>query len=194
MGVNGLFILAYLWVSPRGLVPGLGGAFLVWFLSNTLVVLSGMESLLFSLAGWIVLTGIAYWTAEHLLVIRSHGGVRVAYTLWQMASRGLFSGAVIALAVWVSHMAGPVVGGILTTSPVIFPSTLIITYFSGGAEFSRAVAKTLMLSGMLNVGTYALVARWAFPRFNVWSATGICLLVSIVSASVSYFLIRRRMR
>jgi hypothetical protein len=116
--------------------------------------------------------------------------VRVAYTWVQILLRGLISGFIISLAVLVSRLAGPVIGGIFSTFPVIFMSTLAITYFTGGVEFSRAVAKTLMLSGMINVGFYAICAHFLIPELGVWLGTLACLILSIISAAASYRIIR----
>ena len=75
----------------------------------------------------------------------------------------------------------------------MFLSTLVVTYWTGGAEFSRAVAKTLMVSGLVNIPVYALVVRVAFPCVGLANGTVIALLVSIVSGYFTYLLIQSRL-
>lgn len=191
MGVNGLFIMIYLAVVRRGLIKALGTALFFWFIVNSGIVLLGLDSFWLSVVCWITLLGASYYITEYLMVISSRGGIRVPYTLKQMLGRGMVSGFIIALAVLVSRLAGPVIGGIFSTFPVIFMSTLYITYRTGGPEFSRAVAKTLMLSGMINVGTYAIVAHFAYSQTGLFWGTIISMVVSGFSATITYRFIRQ---
>ena len=191
MGVNGIFIMLYLATVHRGLIKALVTALFFWFIANGSIVLGGIEGLWVSMAGWLVLLGISYYITEHVMVIASKGGIRVPYTLQQMLLRGMVSGFIISMAVLVSRLAGPIIGGIFSTFPVIFMSTLYITYRTGGPEFSRAVAKTLMLSGMINVGVYAIVAHFAYQSAGLLVGTLISMGVSIFSASFTYRVIRR---
>jgi len=191
MGVNGFFIMIYLATVRRGVYIALSIALFFWFIVNGTIVLSGIEALWISILGWLVVLGISFYITEYVMVITSKGGIRVPYTLQQMLARGMVSGFIISLAVLVSRLAGPVVGGIFTTFPVIFMSTLYITYRTGGAEFSRAVAKTLMLSGMVNVGVYAIVAHYAYLHTDLLWGTLISMVISSFSASITYRVIRR---
>lgn len=191
MGVNGIFILIYLSRVGRGLVKALLTALFFWFIVNGLIVWVGFDGLWLSIAGWLIMLGASYYITEHVMEIASKGGIRVPYTLQQMLIRGMVSGFIISMAVLVSRLAGPIIGGIFSTFPVIFMSTLYITYRTGGPEFSRAVAKTLMLSGMINVGVYAITAHFAYQNTGLLVGTLISIGISGVSASFTYRLIRR---
>ena len=192
MGVNGGFIMIYLVLVRRGLIKALGVGLFFWFIVNGLIVWANLDNLWFSIIGWLTMLGVSYYITEYVMTITSKGGFRVPYTLPQMLARGVVSGFIISMAVLVSRLAGPVMGGIFSTFPVIFMSTLFITHRTGGAEFSRAVAKTLMLSGMINVGVYAITAHFAYQYFDLLSGTLLTILVSAVSASGTYRIIRRR--
>lgn len=192
MGVNGIFIMIYLTRVRKGLISALATALFFWFIANGFIVWVGFESLLFSTLGWLVLLGFSYYITEHVMQIASRGGIRVPYTLKQIMARGVVSGFIISLAVFVSRVAGPVIGGIFSTFPVIFMSTLFITYRTGGSEFSRAVAKTLMLSGMINVGVYAITAHFSYQHFDLFWGTLFTILVSVMAAFGSYHIIRHR--
>jgi len=70
------------------------------------------------------------------------------------------------------------VGGIFATFPAMFISTLIITYQTGGAAVSRAVAKALMLSGMINVALYAIAVRYLYVSLGLAAGTILALAFS----------------
>ncbi|MCF7826240.1 MAG: DUF3147 family protein [Candidatus Marinimicrobia bacterium] len=191
MGVNGLFILIYLARVHKGLVQALLTALAVWFVVIAGIVMSGVESAFVSFLVWAISLGVAYYITEHVMHIAHKGGVRVPYTTRQIVTRGVVSGFIISLAVLISRLTGPVIGGIASNFPVIFMSTLFITYRTGGAEFSRAVAKTLMISGMINVGVYSFTAHFAYHFLDLASGTLLAVIVSGLSAMVAYRIIRK---
>lgn len=191
MGVNGLFILIYLALVHHGLVKSLLTALFIWFVIIAFVIVLGVESALVSFLVWSLSLGTAYYITEHVMHIAHKGGIRVPYTMRQILTRGIVSGLIISMAVLISRLTGPVIGGIFSNFPVIFMSTLFITHRTGGAEFSRAVAKTLMISGMVNVGVYSFTAHFAYQYITLFPGTLIAIAVSIISASITYRIIRR---
>ena len=191
MGVNGFFILVYLARVHAGLVQALLTALFLWFIIIGLIVWLGVESALVSFLVWSISLAAAYYITEHVMHIAHKGGVRVPYTMQQILTRGIVSGFIISMAVLISRLTGPVIGGIFSNFPVIFMSTLFITYRTGGAEFSRAVAKTLMISGMINVGVYSFTAHFAYQHFGLVTGTLIAISASILSAFGTYRIIRK---
>lgn len=193
MGVDGLFIVAYLLMVRAGLLTGLWSGLAVWLVLASLLAASGIQSLWVSIVGWLVLGSACILWVEKGMRIASRGRQAVAYTPWQIGGRALFGGTVIALAVLAGKLGGPLLGGIFATFPAMFISTLAITYRTGGAEFSRAVAKTLMVSGLINVPIYALVVRVTYPWAGLVYGTGIALLVTAGSAYLTYLFIQSRL-
>ena len=190
MGVNGLFILIYLATVHRGLVRSIILALAFWAAIIYLVIILGLQGFWVAFPIWISSLVFCVFITEKVMHIEHKGGIRVPYTTQQIVARGLVSGLIISMAVLITKLAGPVVGGIFSNFPVIFSSTLYITYRTGGAEFSRAVAKTLMLSGMINVGVYSFTAHFAYQHTTLFWGTVIAIVVSILSASATYRLIR----
>lgn len=190
MGINGVFILIYLKQVHKGLVRALATGLLFWFVANGVIVIMEFDDFLSSILGWLILLGSSYYITEHYMVIPSKGGIRVPYTIPQILTRGLISGFIISLAVLVSRLSGPIIGGILSTFPVIFMSTLFITHRTGGPEFSRAVAKILMLSSMINVGLYAITSHYAYQYFTLAQGTFLTITVSAFAAFGTLKLIR----
>jgi len=192
MGINGVFIVTYLATVRFGLFPGLGSALAVWALLTSLVIIVGFNHFPASLMIWGGLLVFSFLMSEKGMTIHSKGGIRVPYTPAQIATRGIISGLIISFAVLIGRLSGPLIGGIFSTFPVIFMSTLFITHRTGGREFSRAVAKTLMLSGMINVVVYAVVSRYAFQVTGLVAGSLIAMIVSMLFAGLTYQVIRRQ--
>ena len=190
MGINGFFIIIYLATVHRGLIKAISTALAFWFVVIWLVVQLGLKTFPASITIWLSALILCVFITEKVMNITHKGGVRVPYTMQQIVVRGLVSGLIIATAVLITRLSGPVVGGIFSNFPVIFTSTLFITYRTGGVEFSKAVAKTLMLSAMINVGVYAFAAHFAYQHTNLLWGTLISIAVSILSAAITYRLIR----
>jgi hypothetical protein len=191
-GLNGLFIIAYLLFVKRGLIPGLLVALLVWFSLATILLTTGLQHLGISLAGWSFLVVSCYLLAERCMKIASWGRLKVGYSSSQITFRALFGGVVIAFAVFMGKLGGPIYGGIFATFPAMFLSTLVITYRTGGTEFSRAVAKALMVSGLINVTLYAIVVRYSYPWVGLAYGTAIALVFSCGTGYLTYLFMKAR--
>ena len=191
MGVNGLFILVYLATVHKGLVRAIVSALTFWAVIIGFIIVLDLEAFWISFSVWISALTFCVYITERVMNIEHKGGVRVPYTMQQIIIRSLGSGMIISTAVLITRLAGPMVGGIFSNFPVIFMSTLFITHRSGGREFSRAVAKTLMLSAMINVGVYSFTAHFAYQHTSLLTGTLIAVVVSGLSASVTYRIIRR---
>lgn len=192
-GLNGFFIIAYILLARRGLAQGLVGALLVWFSLVSILVLTGIQNFLFFIIGWVFLVLSCYLVIEKWLKISSHEKIIVRNTSSQIIFRALFGGAVIAFAVFMGKAGGPTYGGIFATFPAMFLSTLVITYRTGGAEFSRAVAKSLFVSGIINVALYAIAVRYLYIWLGLVSGTAVALVFSFVIGYLTYLFLRAKM-
>ena len=99
----------------------------------------------------------------------------------------------IAFAVFMGKIGGPVYGGIFATFPAMFLSTLVITYRAGGAEFSRAVAKSLFVSGIINVVLYAIAVRYLYVWFGLAYGTAGALVFCGVTGYLTYLFMKARL-
>ena len=191
MGINGIFTLVYLVSVKRGLLIALVRAFLVWMILVGPLALSGLDNFPAAVIGWMVLMVFYYLAVEKGAHIPAHGKVIVHYTTIQIVSRGLFAGTLIAFAVFMSKLAGPVLGGIFSVFPVIFTSTMVIAYRSGGYKFSRAVVKTLVVSAMVNVSVYAIAVRYTYGWLGLGWGTLAAIAVSAITAWLTFHVIRK---
>jgi len=193
-GLNGIFILIYMLAAQFSLAAGLLGALSAWFLLAILVIMARIDSFALSVGAWLVLVLGCYLVAEYWMRIPSMGSLRVRYVPWQIALRALFGGTVIALAVLISKVGGPLYGGVFTTFPAMFVSALAITYRSGGVDFSRAVAKSIMISGMINVVLYAIMVRYLYAWLGLAAGTALGIVFSTLTGYLTYLFLKERVK
>ena len=189
-GINGIFIIVYLVLVRRGLAAGLGGALGVWGMLAGSVAAINVHHLWVSLLGWALCSASCAWVVRRIMKIPSREALRVRCTPSQIGGRALFGGTVIAVAVWMGKLLGPAYGGIFAAFPAAFFSTLAITYRTGGADFSRAVGKAMLLSGMVNVALYAIAVRYLYPCCGLLYGTLLSLVVACVAGYVTYLCMR----
>ena len=190
-GINGIFILVYLLAVRRGLLAGLGSALAVWAVVAGSAASLGIQRLWISLFGWGACALGCYLIAGKGMAIPARGQARVRGTPLEVALRALFGGAVIVCAVVMSKLLGPAYGGIFAAFPAAFFSTLAITHRIGGAEFSRAVGKAMMLTAMFNVPLYVVVVRYLYLWCDLATGTALALMIASVTGYVTYLVMRR---
>jgi hypothetical protein len=178
MGLNGIFVVVFLSLSKRGLLPGLVGALLTWFCLASILIALNIRYLWITIPTWLLLAAGCFLVVEKRMKIISQGRKAVRHSAGQIAGRAAVSGTVVAFAVFMSKVAGPLAGGIFATFPAVIISNLIISYRSGGVDFARAVGKSLMVGGMITVPIYALVVWFFYPRVGLGFGTLVAFLLS----------------
>jgi hypothetical protein len=193
MVASGVFVIIYLASIRRGFalayVASLGG----WFATAFCVAAIGEIDYLVLLGIWLGATVLFYLVAEKWMRIPSTSRVKVIYSARMLALRACFSGAVVAFAVLMGKLGGPLYGGIFAAFPAVFTSTLYITYRTGGAGFSRAVAKSVMISGMINVTVFSSLIKYLYPAVGLALGTIIALGFSLISGVLTHRLVTSRM-
>jgi len=192
-GISCLFLLSYVCLVKRGLWLSLVLSFIFWiFLSASLVVMK-FDNYPISLFGYFLLLGFSYYLMEHRLNIKSVLGKKVLYTPGIIVTRGVISGTIIVLSVVLGKMGGPLLGGMFTMFPAMFTSTILITYFSQGVEFSSATMKSAMLSAV-SVVIYSLVVRYTFLTLGIFLGTLLSIAISFSGGYLVYKLILTKLK
>jgi len=192
-GINGLFVVSYLFLVPRGAVAGFGGAFVIWLVLSAALATLGMCPFAVSVCGWALLVVACFFAVEKAMIIPSRGRIELRCPAGQVVLRALFGGAVITSAVVIARLLGPAIGGIFAAFPAVFVSTLVITYRSGGVDFSRAVGKSMMMSGLVNVTLYVVAARYLYARHGLICGTVFAVLLSSATAWLTYAFVKTRL-
>ena len=192
-GLNGLFVLTFMLFIPRGLWVGLLSALLFWFFQSTLLYLLDIQFFWISLLGWLFLLVLCYFAVENWMTIPSQSKLTISYHATQLVWRALFGGGVISLAVFMGKIGGPLLGGIFSSFPAMFLSTLVITYNSGGPTFSRSVGKSLLISGLINIPLYEIMVRLLYPTVGLGLGTLLALLFSVGTGYLTYLFMKARL-
>jgi hypothetical protein len=194
MGLNGIFLVAYVGLAGWGAWMAMVGALIFWFVLAALVLFLKFNDFLFSLLFYFFSLIGSYRILEKCFHLPSTGKISIRYTPFQILWRALFSGAIISGAVYLSRVAGPVWGGMMAPFPTIYISTLIILAKSKGVEFSRRITKPLLVSAMINVVVYATAVRYLYLLFDLALGTVLALGVSALSTYGIYWFIKNKMR
>jgi hypothetical protein len=151
-----------------------------------------LDNLAFSLAALLLVSSFSNYVLENKVHLPPQPRLSIHLEPPQLAGRAIFSGLVTALAVALTRLGGPILGGIFAVFPAVYVSTLVITYQSHGINFSRAITKTLLPSGVLTVLIYALATRYLFLIWGIALGTLGAYSVSILSAYLLYRLTEKR--
>lgn len=192
-GVNSLFIANYACFVRKDFRLAVLSSLSLWFILTSIVVKARFDNFAVSLIAFGFLFLLSVFLMEKVFKIVSVQGKVVRYTPRLILARALLGGLAVSFAVFAGKAGGPLWGGIFSTFPAMFISTMLVTYFAQGPAFSAGVMKSTMLGG-LSVAVYAIVVRLAYHPTGVWAGTFIALLVSFGSGGAIYQFIIRRTR
>lgn len=184
IGISGMFLVVYAWLSKKSYSVGMSAALAAWFILSSLIVLLHPGSFGWNLVIYLLIMACAYYLLEKRILIRSVSDPKAGHTSQTLVLRALFGGLAIVMTVLVAKLGGPVIGGIFAAFPAMFMATLTITYRVNGIEFSRAMTKPLLVTGMITVAVYAIALRYLYPPVGLYLGT----LLSIVAAGISAYL------
>lgn len=195
IGFGTLFLLSYEILSLRGHLFGLLLSLLIWFILSGALILFPTENFLYAVLGSFLILAVAYYLVEKKLNVPSKGMIHVRYTPPQILWRALLGGFIITFAALISKWGGPLFGGIFSAFPAMFISTVIITHQSGGLAFSRATAKTLMISGALNPIIYVFAIRYLYLTSpGLIMGTIIAYSLTLLTGYVTYVLASQNLK
>ncbi len=190
---TGLFLVLYALLWRRGFVFTFGVSISAWFFLSACVVVLKLEYFILSVCFYILFFIFAVYVLEFRLKLPSIEKGNIKYSAPQILFRAIFGGSIVALAVFLSRIGGPVFGGIFSAFPAVFISILVINYRSRGMEFSRAMTKPLLVSGMASIFMYGLGVRYFYPSLGLWWGTLAAYFFSMIGAILSYYLIQKKL-
>jgi hypothetical protein len=186
MGISGTFLLVYAWLARRGFYFAILTAILTWFGLSFLVkwlhpVHFGLNLVFYSISMILV-----FLLFENYLKLRSisdgKSNIHGKHTLL----RSLFGGIIIMLTVLIAKKGGPVMGGIFAGFPAMFITTLVISYKIQGIEFSRAMTKPLLVTGMITIAFYAVAIKYLYLSIGLYSGTLLAIIISAISGFLTF--------
>lgn len=190
-GLSGLFLTCYTFLVKKGFWLSIIISISVWLILSFTLIRIHFDNLPFSLVGYLLLVAANYWVMEKILKIKSTKGKKVKYTKLLILSRGVVGGMAVALAVFLGKVGGPMWGGTFSMFPAIFISTIFITYFTHGPDFSAATMKSAMVSASSTV-LYSMLVRFTYLDFGLVFGTLVSILVAFGYGALLYkFVITR---
>jgi hypothetical protein len=190
-GVTCAYLFFYAFFTKKGFGRGIIISLLFWFGISGLIVASGLEDFTFSLVSGVAISVLTYFLFVKTLKLPSLKGSKKNYGLQEVVLRGVGAGSLVLVSVLLSQIGGPILGGIAAAFPAVFTSTLIIMNYSKGTDFSRAMTKPLVLSGILTIIPFSVAVRFLYPSLGVWFGTLISYLLVAPLAILSFRLAKK---
>lgn len=181
IGVACFFLITFVLFVKKNIWLALICAFIVWFVLTYSLFLFHITNFFISLFIYVISSFIAYYYVTRIRKISSVKGNKIVYTTKLLLIRGFLTGFVVALSVVVAKFGGPIIGGVLTTFPAMFTSVLLINYFSHGADFASAVAKSSLFA-WISTTLYVVVARYTMVPLGIIEGTVVALVACYISA------------
>jgi hypothetical protein len=192
-GINSLFLANYVYWVRKNVRLAVLSSLTLWFVLAAALVSARFDDFAVSLIGFGFLFLLSFYLMERVFKIVSVQGKVLRHAPRLILARALGGGLAVSLAVYLGKVGGPLWGGIFSTFPAMFISTMLVTYFAHGPAFSAGVMKNAMLSGT-SVVVYAVAVRIAYPPMALWAGTLVALFVSLGSGWAIYRRVIRRVR
>lgn len=189
--VNALFLLAYISLAKINFWIALSCASLFWSLSSSVLVILKFNKFFLSLIIYFVVALISFFIIEKGIKVRSETAKKIRSTFGALIFRGIFSGLIIALAVAMGKIGGPLLGGMFSMFPAMFMGTLIISYFLHGPLFSSAMMKVALISAV-SVVLYAVLVRYTYIPLGLWGGTIVSIVISFTTAFLLHLFVVKK--
>ncbi len=167
-------------------------ASLIWLMISLPLAYLGFEDMytatLFFLAVWAV---TLFYMGHQTTDVKMPE--KISYTKAQMLWRAIFAGALIASAVVISSLFGPLWGGALAAFPAMFLTTFIILCRAYGCEYSTAFAKSTPI-GLFGVIPYLWSVHYLYPVYGIVAGTFLSYVLSGISTLAIYTALKTQRR
>ncbi len=184
---NSFFLLTFAVLSKKkNFLLSITSSTFVWFFLQLAVFAADFDKFYISILIWFFVFSTVYLIFHKINVGQYQGSKRIHYHFKQLACRALISGAIVAFAVFMSKVAGPVWGSIFSAFPAVFFSTLIILNSSLGRQSTTLISKPMMTSGMFNVVLFCILFRYLILELHFILAITISYLITAVIFFVIY--------
>lgn len=190
-GLYCFFFITFLLLTKKGFRIGFISSLIVWFVFAFIAAKFPPNNLLESIiVGLMLITLAIFWSSkkihiDHKLIPKNI----VSGPLWLKA---VITGTVIGMIVIISKIAGPKWGGIFATFPALTISSMLITIKSGGVEFTRLIAKNVLISTTITISIYAILCYFLYPIVGVILGTILSYLGLLIISIPLYFLFLKK--
>lgn len=177
-----IYVIIVVLLMKRSLLFAFLSALIFWAVSSFIVLWLNLTGFLLGLLLIGIFTAFLLLYLEKILDIKSISKITVPSKRRTLLFRAIFGGFMIAFAVLMAKISGPLVGGLFAMFPAMMTATIVVTYFLHGHDFSKATMKTCLLS-LIGIVSYGAVVHYAFVPLGIWLGT---LAAIVVSYSISF--------
>lgn len=148
IAASSIFLMAFILLYRFGLVKAYFAALAIWFALNLPLVLFKVTHIGIAIIIAVLLLSISttFFHKQQHRTLPPFKLSRQAF-LFRIA----FSGALVALAVFISRFLGPIWGGLFASFPAAFSATVLILARTHGLEFTAAVSRTMVSGNLVNI-------------------------------------------
>ncbi|OGH73416.1 MAG: hypothetical protein A3C90_03920 [Candidatus Magasanikbacteria bacterium RIFCSPHIGHO2_02_FULL_51_14] len=194
-GVTQIFVLTYLYTSKvsikktASIAASASLALIVWFLLAVPLAIYKFSDLWIGFAGFTLAASLCYYFVSIKPRVISEA-IKMPFTRGEVLTRALFGGSIVALAVLLSKLLSPFWGGILSSFPGVFLTTLIILHRKHNSDFLFRTFHNIP-AGMFVTVFFTTAAAYTFPAFGLTGGFLLAYLVAIVVLGVHYAIFKR---
>jgi hypothetical protein len=184
--LNVVFLTVFISLSAWNFSMALIGSLLAWALPQGLVIALGYRDFTqgLILCG-LSLVGSQIFIKQYLGIHQLHGQ-SIPFNLWLMIARAFLGGGIVSIAVFLSRVSGPIMGGIFAVFPAVALSTIIIAYRSHGVNFAQSIIPSFMISMVVNCLVYTFLFRMLVPHIPIIPTAAGAYAGSMLSGYIVY--------
>jgi hypothetical protein len=191
LAINCVFLICFAATARLGPLPSMASALSAWGALASLSLTVDTRNFTVNILVYLVTLAVGHHILHKRLQVPSCQVKQYRASLAEILTRGLLSGTVIAAAVCLSKISGPVAGGMFSVFPAVFLATLFTAHRSHGADFALSLTRPLLVSSMVNLLAYALAVRLLYPSWGLAAGTVAAFLVAGVTAYATFRFVQR---
>ena len=181
-GTNSIFVALFIMLHRFGWKKAIAASFAFWVASIFLLVGIPIDNLAISLG----LAAVLYSVSASYLCRFPHRKANASHSSKrEFLLRSAFAGLIVASAVLMAKLGGPLLGGVFSNFPAAFTSTLILVSGKHGIDFTASVARAMAFSSLaavsFAVGFYLLV-----PLLGLFPGVALSLAISLLVGAGIY--------
>ena len=182
-GINAIYVLVSVSLIGRRPWAGWAAGLAVWGACAALVVLLEFDQFAVGVLIYAAFLAFSVRRIGRILPKDPDAARGRAAGPRLVAARGLLGGAVVAAAVLIAKVGGPLIGGVFAIFPAVFTGALLATALSHGQGFSAAVMRSTLLGGTSCV-VFAAAVRASFVPLGLAAGTAVSALAALANTLV----------
>lgn len=176
IAANSLFLVAFIYSYRHGRAIALLGGIAVWLVLTFPLVFFSINDIWFLL----LLAAVFFSLAVYWLRKFPHRKLeKFSLMRKEFLFRVIFTGSLVAIAVLLGKVLGPLWGGMFASFPAAFSSSLLILENKHGIDFPSSVARTMPYGSMGNV-LFAVMFFFLVPVIGIVTGTITAYIGSLI--------------